>query len=87
MNYAEAIGIAADLCDKSGREDVARTLRDLPQYRIAANALAMRKKLAAAGIDLDELLAETKALNETGDVADMRVANAKLEMMNKVLKA
>ena len=87
MTFADAIKIAIRLCKAAGEDRAAHVLRQLPQVRIAENAERINKALAAAGMDLDAILAECKVANEARDMTAIAVANAKLEMANKVIRA
>jgi hypothetical protein len=80
MTYAEAIEIAANICGLHNRDDVATVLRDLPQMHIAANAVRIDKKLAAAGMSLQGVIKELREANESGDNAKQIRAAARLEI-------
>ena len=87
MTFADAIRIAIRLCKAAGEDRAASVLRQLPYVRIADNAARIHKVLAAAGMDLDAILAECNRATESRDLTAMAVANAKLKMATKAIAA
>jgi hypothetical protein len=87
MTFADAIKIAIRLCKAAGEDRAAHVLGQLPQVRIAENAARMHRTLAAAGMDLQAILDECKAADESRDITAMKVATAKLGMAVKAMEA
>jgi hypothetical protein len=86
MTYYQAIQIAVDRCEQEGQSDVADVLRQLPQFRMAENANEVRRKLKAVGINLDAVLAELQSANVGNNPIAQARANAKLELISKILE-